>query len=187
MERQGQNGPVRMEDGPSSPASPSLQQYDQEIQPFYLGKEAAKQHGVLNRTFSSLNPFKVRALTWPIPDQIAIETSLKFQQFSTQECVQPVQSDYEIFFNLLQKNKAGGGWFNPEDFTAQKVSACVQFGQIKDENASCYTCPVRQESHASDICQILSQSLGVLVVNLLLKASTCRGNGQSSLEETSNL
>ena len=60
MHEQGQNGQVWTEDSPSSPASPSLLQLDQEIQPFYLGKEAVKQHGVLNRTFSSLNPFKVR-------------------------------------------------------------------------------------------------------------------------------
>ena len=60
MQLQGQNGQVGTEDSPSSPGSPAFQLHDQEIQPFYLGKEAVKQHGVLNRTFSSLNPFKVR-------------------------------------------------------------------------------------------------------------------------------
>ena len=59
MHPNSQNGRFRQEEPLSNPASPSMQHHDETLHPYYLDKEPVKQHGVLNRTFSSLNPFKV--------------------------------------------------------------------------------------------------------------------------------
>lgn len=59
MQNGGQNGQFRKDGSPSNPGSPTLRQHDEKLHPFYPGKEHSKQQGVLNRTFSTLNPFKV--------------------------------------------------------------------------------------------------------------------------------
>lgn len=62
MQDTAQNGRFPSLEVSTKPESPATQPNDESFHPYYLNKDAVKQHGVLNRTLSSLNPFKVRTL-----------------------------------------------------------------------------------------------------------------------------
>lgn len=59
---QGQRHKVAFSTGsPKMLGSPLAQSNgDEGLYPYYLGKDGAKQQGILNRTLNNLNPFKVR-------------------------------------------------------------------------------------------------------------------------------